>query len=391
MKRLTHTAVALAVGLAVSSHAGETKVAESGWDGALAGSGLVYRTIAPGISYGTLNYEGKPRPIAYHVVKAELDDGSVRLGAIRSQMSENGDMAADTLTNMVSLALNQRPRSRIVAAINADYFDKRVLGGHIQNGDPIVRPNARSAFAIGEDGRPMVSTLKMDIYLRFGETGAWHAVPSLNNCMLNKGMPDTVNMPSAWQRFTLREGVAALAEVTGRAADRIGARIVASPARMACVHNPGNHLLIWSMRNEWTSLMRAGEVVALRTTTTPAAGEAVGGGPRLVREGRVSLEFEAEGWSAVDATRLKAVNPRSAAGISRDGKTVWLIVVEGRKATSPGLDAADLARLLIHLGSWDAINFDGGGSASLYTPDAFIMSQTPPRPIKNALAVFRRE
>ena len=368
----------------------ETTATTNDWQRALAADGLTYRAIVPGVEYASVDYVGKPRPLAYHVVKVDLNDESVSLGAIRSQMAENGDMEADTLTNMVTLALNQRPGSTIVAAINADYFGKRTFGAHIQNGDPINFPNKRSVFLVDPHGKPAISSIAMRVNLRFGETGAKNAVTSMNNCALKKGMPDTVNLPSGWQRFTLNEGEGVTAELTGRAPERIGALIQTRIKPGATVINPGNQLLIWSSRKEWTSCMQTGEVVALRMETTPTAVEAVGGGPRLVREGHPSLEYEEEGWSSVEAAKMKGLNPRSATGIDRDGKTVFLVVVEGRKASSQGLDAADLAQLLINLGCWDAMNHDGGGSASLYTPTKFVINQAQPRPIKNGLAVFRK-
>lgn len=337
-----------------------------------------------------MDYKGKPRPLAYHVVKVDLADRSVSLGAIRSEMTDNGTMVADTLTNMVRLAINQRPGNVLVAAINADYFDSRPLGGHIQNGDPITLPNKRSMFLLDTDGRPAISPVKTDLRLRFGETGEWSRITSINNCLPTRGAPDTVNLPSAWRRFTLREGDAAVAEVTNRTPQCIAARIVLRLLPGATMTNAGNNLLVWSSRKELTSCMRTGEVIALRMESSPAAVEAVGGGPRLVRDGKASIEFDAEGWTPVEAAKVRGPNPRAASGASRDGKTAFLVVVEGRKSTSQGLDAADLAKLMINLGCWDAMNHDGGGSASLYTPTSFVINQGQPRPVKNGLAVFRR-
>lgn len=360
------------------------------WERVLAAEGLAYRDLAPGVQYATMDYKGNPRPLAYHVVKVDLADRSVSLGAIRSEMTDNGTMVADTLTNMVRLAINQRPGSVLVAAINADYFDSRPLGGHIQSGDPITLPNKRSMIFLDTAGRPAISVLNTDILLRFGDTGEWTRVTSINNCLPKKGMPDTVNLPSAWRRFTLRDGDAAMAEITSRTPQCIAARIVLKLLPGATVTNTGNHLLVWSSRGKLASCMRTDETVSLMLQSAPVAVEAVGGGPRIVRDGKASIEFDAEGWTPVEAAKVRGPNPRTASGVSRDGKTAFLVVVEGRKSTSQGLDAADLAKLLINLGCWDAMNHDGGGSASLYTPASFVINQGQPRPVKNGLAVFRR-
>jgi hypothetical protein len=61
----------------------------------------------------------------------------------------------------------------------------------------------------------------------------------------------------------------------------------------------------------------------------------------------------------------KARHPRSAAGISQDGKYLYLAVIDGRRAGSTGATEEETALLLRSLGSWEGINFDGGGSTAL--------------------------
>ncbi|MDR2742948.1 MAG: phosphodiester glycosidase family protein [Treponema sp.] len=58
-------------------------------------------------------------------------------------------------------------------------------------------------------------------------------------------------------------------------------------------------------------------------------------------------------------------HPRSAAGLSADGRYLYLLVVDGRRFGSVGATEVELAELLRRLGASDGINFDGGGSTSL--------------------------
>jgi len=58
-------------------------------------------------------------------------------------------------------------------------------------------------------------------------------------------------------------------------------------------------------------------------------------------------------------------HPRSAVGVSRDGRTLWLVAVGGRSTTSVGMTLPELGALLRELGAWDAMNLDGGGSTAL--------------------------
>jgi hypothetical protein len=58
-------------------------------------------------------------------------------------------------------------------------------------------------------------------------------------------------------------------------------------------------------------------------------------------------------------------HPRSAAGLSPDGNTLYLLAVDGRRPASIGVTEAELALMLKRLGAYDGLNFDGGGSTAL--------------------------
>lgn len=68
------------------------------------------------------------------------------------------------------------------------------------------------------------------------------------------------------------------------------------------------------------------------------------------------------GVAQSSSTRLE---PRTAVGVTRDGKRVFILVADGRrKEYSNGLSYADMAVIFKRLGAYDAINLDGGGSSS---------------------------
>lgn len=71
--------------------------------------------------------------------------------------------------------------------------------------------------------------------------------------------------------------------------------------------------------------------------------------------------------------------PRTAAGVSRDGRTVFLVVADGRQSHSRGLTLYQLARVMIELGAHRAINLDGGGSSAMYVEGAGGVVSSPSR------------
>jgi phosphodiester glycosidase len=96
----------------------------------------------------------------------------------------------------------------------------------------------------------------------------------------------------------------------------------------------------------------------------------VGGGPRLVRAGRVAVSARLEGFAPPQApaffgTFVAARQPRTLAGVRADG-TVLLVTVDGRRpGWSVGMTLPEAARLMLSLGARDALNLDGGGSSTM--------------------------
>ena len=125
-----------------------------------------------------------------------------------------------------------------------------------------------------------------------------------------------------------------------------------------------------------------GAVLQIATTTTPdlaGAKTALGGGPSLVLEGKAGH------WGA-----FQFRHPRSAIGWNKD--YFFLVEVDGRQSSSVGMTYSELADYLIKLGCQEAINLDGGGSATLwaYGSVANSPSQGYERPAANALVVLLR-
>ena len=60
------------------------------------------------------------------------------------------------------------------------------------------------------------------------------------------------------------------------------------------------------------------------------------------------------------------LDPRTALGINRNGRYLYIVVVDGRQPFySDGASFADLAELLRKQGAFIAMSLDGGGSSTL--------------------------
>jgi hypothetical protein len=99
---------------------------------------------------------------------------------------------------------------------------------------------------------------------------------------------------------------------------------------------------------------------------------AISGRPILVVDGAASPAL-------VDFPGATLRAPRTAVGISRDGRTVYLVVVDGRQRDSRGFSLPELADLFVELGAHQALNLDGGGSSEMYVRGAGGVVNVPSR------------
>jgi hypothetical protein len=66
----------------------------------------------------------------------------------------------------------------------------------------------------------------------------------------------------------------------------------------------------------------------------------------------------------------ESVHPRSAVGISKDGRYLYLMVIDGRQpGYSNGATLYETAEWLERFGAYDGLNLDGGGSTTLVQSD----------------------
>ncbi|WP_433785727.1 phosphodiester glycosidase family protein [Actinomycetospora sp. CA-101289] len=130
---------------------------------------------------------------------------------------------------------------------------------------------------------------------------------------------------------------------------------------------------------------------ALRVERTVAA---VGAPPLRVAVGALPL---ARGGRVLAGLQDSERAPRTAVGLSDDGRRLWLVTVDGRQEASIGTTLAELARLLTDLGAPVAASLDGGGSTTMVRrgrdEDLAIVnapSADPLRAVTDALAVLPR-
>lgn len=140
---------------------------------------------------------------------------------------------------------------------------------------------------------------------------------------------------------------------------------------------------------------KVGDKVVLGTRFLPASrlktvDDMVAGVPQLVKNGRIDITWEQE-----KAGKAFVFNrhPRTAVAKLKDGKFL-MITVDGRQpGVSVGMTLPELAEYLHSLGAVDALNLDGGGSATMFLDGKVVNKPSDPtgeRKVGDVLVVTAR-
>ena len=123
---------------------------------------------------------------------------------------------------------------------------------------------------------------------------------------------------------------------------------------------------VWSKGTEarpilWFDAAKNAHIEALPSVPT-GAHQVIAGSDILMRAGKI-LEQDKTKFS-------RTRHPRTAVGLTNEGKTLVLVVADGRDAArATGLSLDELAQLMADLGCQDALNLDGGGSSEMVLRD----------------------
>jgi hypothetical protein len=326
-----------------------------------------YRSIGEGVWYGTAQVKS-PR-IVYHVIKCDRTAGNLALNPVRPRRDE-------TLTELASRL--KKEGSPLLGAITGDYFNyirgyKLVLPWGIlaREGKLLFSPEGKSAFCGGAEGWQIsVPTMRARIFNPGDRPGV--RVAAVNRPVELEGT-DCGLFNSTWGDFALEAPKGFAVIVTGdedfhlaRAAGGKVAGISRLPVKVP-IPEQGFVMVMKELPPADRLDLKLGAEVRVEIELSPSLESAIGGGPRIVREGKVSVEMDRENFSPGRAFYIKnSRHPRSAVGIGGEGKIIYLVVIEGRSDRSRGATLEELARLLLSLGGVEAMAFDGGRSVSMY-------------------------
>jgi hypothetical protein len=312
--------------------------------------------VAPGVTHRFIY--SQTGPWAIHVLDVDLAQCYTAIAV------KGSDGAAGRMKTSTMLA-NLRATENVVGGVNGDFFSLVTgapIGALISRGRVITGPYTQPVLAFDSAGAAHVIVLRATGTVMLGgrsnEFHSWNRTAATGLAWYD----------AAWGR-TMDTATSAVEVVLD---GRDPSRVVAIDTTRAGVPIPAGGGVLIAGRAADPALraalvaFRPGDTLRVTVSLAPFhPREAVGGRPMLVRDSVVVGEVDTEGQPSF---RLR--NPRTAAGIARDGKRLILVVVDGRqKGYSDGMTLRETANLLLALGARDAINLDGGGSSTLVYAD----------------------
>lgn len=320
------------------------------------------RSLFPGVTYSSEVQFTPHGPVSMHVVLGPRPVGLYRL---RPVLSNGSVLDRETLSSMGKRLSSQSTS----VGVNGDYFrlaDGHPSGGLITDGVLVAPPNeSRSSAGITLDGT--LDIRRVEFVGTWRGTGQRRTFRELNDA---PGKNRVSLFTSDWGRATPRIP-GSVAVVLAPFPDAVpNAELTAAVASVVADGpvslRPGTAVLV--ARGRAAARLRAeapvGTSLRVRLGLEPEwpdVSDAIGGGPILVRDGKV-VHTANEAFTAAQITPRA---PRTAIGQRADGR-ILMVVVDGRQpGFSVGLTNFEFALALARLGAVQAMALDGGGSSTM--------------------------
>ncbi len=301
---------------------------------------------------------GLPASLAYEKLRVATAVGYTTVHVLRvdphdPQVEIRPVLAADMVTGNEATSV-VATRNDALAAINGGYFSGpgMPVGMVVIDGELVSIPtNRRSAFVITRKGEPIIESFEFQGQVLTPENvSLW--ISGVNQTPAAGGLA----------MYTPRYGPlipphALAAVVRGDVVERLssGRTMIPEDGYVLTVAANDTDLIL--------KHIRPGQRLTITLTIHPnlEVTSALGGGPRLVKDGKEFIPFQWE-WFTPHFYSIRTA--RTAVGITANGKLL-LVTVDGRNRQNTGMTLHELAQLMIRLGARDAMNLDGGGSATM--------------------------
>jgi exopolysaccharide biosynthesis protein len=302
-----------------------------------------------------------------YVIKADLTDPYLKIDTI---VGANGTLDKNQAVSAMAV------RAGAVAAINGDFFQMKDSGRPIgllyQGGSLITSPAQRTdmyGFGLTADKTPIIDIFGFtgQVKAKNGKTFPLAGTNKPGYLLMSEASSDSESLTMytpLWGSVS-RGKLPSLSGVVEVVVQKGVVKQVLTDQPGVPVPSGGYILKGHGQAAKFLlENLPVGSSVEVSSSVFPDGEKlfaALGGQALLVENGQLPPYF---------SQNISGNHSRTAAGISQDGKTLFLVAVEkalGQNSSvlSRGMSQEELAAYLISQGVWRAVNLDGGGSTTL--------------------------
>lgn len=353
---------------------------------------LSHVVVGPGTTQTTVALDG-PVKLRVFYTTTDLTNPNVNLKVI---------MGKDNIKSYVKVpdmpASHKDPENIYFAGVNSDFIGGLgPVGTTASNGELYKSYKGTGWYAVGIDkDKKMYSGAPYTTFKMVSPNAGQASVKAVNN---TRSSGELILYTSRMGTSTGTSGAGV--EVGAVAVDgylksdgTTKMRVVTAPVKNSGNMNIPENGFVLSCTSGFTAdiiaKMQLGEEFEITPTiyfdnvVKTGITEMSGGCPMLLQAGKI---LETQGL----LDHLVNREPRTAIGYDADGTKAILLVVDGRQpGISVGVTSKDLAAILLNLGCSEALNFDGGGSSTLWVKELGVRnvpSEGALRAVKNGVFV----
>jgi hypothetical protein len=327
----------------------------------LPASASAARELMPGVTYARKVTSVRGRQVVVHVVTAPKPGGLYRLAPVLGDGAVTGAERVSTMQRRLSATAT-------TVGVNGDFGNNRQgypSGIVLRDGVLHARPSSnRASLGIGLDGMLRLARVGFFGTWDIGEDGR-QALAQFNRPLEGAGVG---LFTRSWggRTPTGRNVLDVVVSGVPTAAPNVdlGGQVVSvRPGGGTSIPADGAVLQARGAWRQQVAGAAAGMPFVAKLILKPwwdQVADAIGGGPAIVRQGRISLPTTEQ----FSSYQLLPRHPRTAVGQLGNGRIV-LVAVDGRSSRSAGMTMRDLAKALVDLGVVTGMALDGGGSTTL--------------------------
>jgi hypothetical protein len=348
---------------------------------------------------GYTNFRVAEGPWSIHVVQVARSNAIYELHSVHAG---NAALGLDTLSDQVTLV--NAGVGTPIAAINGDFYQRdRAYAGaprglQVTDGELISGPSSKSCFWIDAGGEAHASNVVSQFQITWPDGTATPF--RLNGERRSNGIElYTPAVGGSTRTSGGRELVLERAEGSPWLPLRLGktySAVVRGVRERGDTQMTTNILVLSIGASSLRNLppVESGSVLQISTATTPelhGVRTAVSGGPILLQNGR-RQRVEGSYAENYEFSSMFERHPRAAIGWNES--FFFLVEVDGRqRGLSVGMTLDELSGFMAALGCQGAMNFDGGGSATLWFDGEVRNSpcERGEREIANSLVIVKKK